>query len=114
VGDDETVALGVKEGESVGIGVIVADVVGTFEGDGVGVMLIAGVGVWVGVETILHEGTVTTSLSSVTAPVRASARPSSEAPVVSVIETEANTDPFNRELDPSVADDPTSQYTLHA
>lgn len=118
VGETDEVATGVGVTLGIGLGVTNGEVDGDGEAIGVGVGVTIGVAlgvvVGVGVATTAHEGTITTLPSSVTAPVRAMARPSSEAPVVSVIETEAKTDPFNCELAPSVADEPTSQNTLHA
>jgi hypothetical protein len=89
------------------------DGVGDVVGVSIGVGVAEGVGAGVGV-AILHEWMTITFPSSVTAPVRARARPSSEAPVVSVIETAAKIVPLNCELAPRVADEPTSQNTLHA
>jgi hypothetical protein len=52
-------------------------------------------------------------LSRVTAPFRASSRPSMLAPVVAVTEVSARMEPTNVELVPSVAELPTCQMTLH-
>lgn len=53
-------------------------------------------------------------VSSVTAPLLASNRPSKVAPVFAVIEVSANTLPTNDVFVPKVAELPTCQYTLHA
>src|SRR5688572_16940047 len=52
--------------------------------------------------------------SSVTAAVRANSRPSTEAPVVTVIEAKAMMVPLNTEPVPRVAELPTCQNTLAA
>src|SRR3989442_12369017 len=52
--------------------------------------------------------------SSVTAPVRANSRPSTAAPVVTVMEANARMFPLNTEPVPSVAELPTCQKTLAA
>src|ERR1043166_2590964 len=52
--------------------------------------------------------------SSVTAAVRANSRPSTIAPVVTVMEARARMFPLNTELVPSVAELPTCQKTLAA
>ena len=52
-------------------------------------------------------------VSSVTAPLRASSRPVTDAPVAAVIDVNANTVPTNTEFVPSVAELVTCQNTLH-
>ena len=59
-------------------------------------------------------GLVKTSLSNVTAPLRARARPWTVTPVVTVIEVSARMLPTNTEPVPSVAELPTCQNTLHS
>src|SRR6202158_3950723 len=53
-------------------------------------------------------------LSRVTAPLRARARPSTDAPVVTVIDVKARMLPLKAVPVPSVADEPTCQNTLLA
>ena len=60
------------------------------------------------------DGTVTVSLSSVTAPSRASARPWIVTPAPTVIDVWARIEPRSSELAPSVAELPTCQKTLQA
>ena len=57
---------------------------------------------------------MTTLLSSVTAPVRASSRPFTTAPVPSEIDASAKIVPLKFEAVLSVAELPTCQNTLHA
>src|SRR4051794_38335651 len=59
-----------------------------------------------------QEGTTTALLSNVTAPVRASARPFSLAPVVMVMDACAIIVPVNIVVVPSVAELPTCQITF--
>jgi hypothetical protein len=81
-------------------------------GDGlVGDGLVEGLGGGLGV---VQAGTVMTSSSRVTAPLRASARPIIVSPVVTVIDCSAKIFPWNAEFVPSVAELPTCQYTLQA
>lgn len=81
-------------------------------GDGlVGDGLVEGLGVGLGV---VQPGTVMTSSSRVTAPLRASARPIMVSPVVTVIDCSARIFPWKAEFVPSVAELPTCQYTLQA
>src|SRR5213075_858468 len=54
-------------------------------------------------------GTVIVLASRVTAPVRANSRPSTAAPVVTVIEANARMFPLNTEVVPKVAELPTCQ-----
>ncbi len=61
-----------------------------------------------------HEGTVMTLSSSVTAPVPASSRPITVAPVCAVIEAPARMLPANALLVASVADVGTTQKTLQS
>src|SRR5579859_6232037 len=66
---------------------------------------------------LIHHGQaqpVMTSVSSVTAPLRASALPSRFTPVVIVIEVRARMFPLNIENVPSVAELPTCQKILQA
>lgn len=107
VGDgDGPVLVGLGEGRVlVGLG-------NGFVGDGlVGVGLVEGLGGGLGV---VQAGTVMTSSSRVTAPLRASARPIIVSPVVTVIDCSARIFPWNAEFVPSVAELPTCQYTLQA
>jgi hypothetical protein len=73
-------------------------------------------GVVVGVvdETAAQVGVVMVLWSRVTAPLRASRRPSIVAPVVAVTDVRARTLPTRCEFVPSVAELPTCQKTLHA
>jgi len=64
--------------------------------------------------TTAHAGRLTVLESSVTAPLRASSRPSTNAPVFAVIDVKASTDPTKTEAVPSVAELPTCQKTLQA
>src|SRR5207244_8788860 len=59
-------------------------------------------------------GSVMVLVSKVTAPVRANSRPSTAAPVVTVMEANARMFPLNTEPVPSVAELPTCQKTLAA
>src|SRR3989454_1798077 len=59
-------------------------------------------------------GSVMILVSRVTAPVRANSRPSTAAPVVTVMEANARMFPLNTEPVPSVAELPTCQKTLAA
>ena len=106
VTEDDGVTEGV--GTEVGVGVRVALGVG----EGVGVN--AGVGVGIGVDAAAHVGVVMVFESKVTAPFRASTRPLTCAPVVSVTDVKARIFPLKAELVPSVAELPTCQKTLHA
>ena len=60
-----------------------------------------------------QAGAVITLVSNVTAPVLASSRPVTVAPVCAVTDCLARTVPTNVELVPRVADDATCQKTLH-
>jgi hypothetical protein len=82
--------------------------VGDELGDG---LVVDGLGDGVGV---VQAGTVMTSSSRVTAPLRASARPIMVSPVVTVMDCNARIFPWNAEFVPSVAELPTCQYTLQA
>ena len=62
---------------------------------------------------VLHAVGVMLLVSSVTAPLRASARPIMFAPVVSVMLVSARMFPANEVVVPSVAELPTCQKTLH-
>jgi hypothetical protein len=68
------------------------------------------------VETVAaaQVGTVTTLLSSVTAPLRANTRPLTSAPVFRVIDVRARIDPAKLLVVPSVAELPTCQNTWQA
>jgi hypothetical protein len=96
------VGVGVVGVGVVGVGVVGAGVVG------VGAV---GVGVGVGVAAA-HVERVIVSVSSVTAPLRASTRPSTVVPVVTVMLVSAMMVPRNVEPVPSVAELPTCQKTL--
>lgn len=74
----------------------------------------AAVVVVVAVVKAAQVGTVMRLSSSVTAPVCASSRPSTLAPVFSVIEADARIVPTNEVVLPSVAELPTCQKTLQA
>ena len=74
----------------------------------------AGVVVVVVGTVVAQLGWVKVSVSSVTAPLRASARPWTVTPVVTVIDVNARMLPTNTEPVPSVAELPTCQKTLHA
>jgi hypothetical protein len=80
-----------------------------------GVLLAAAAGAGVGVAAATeHADGATTLVSNVTAPVRASALPSNDAPVVIVIETCAMMVPLRAERVPRVAEVPICQKTLQA
>ena len=99
VGPGVAEGLGVTVPTGVGLGVAVGPGVGDAVGLGVGF----GVGLGVGV------GAVMVLLSSVTAPLIAKARPSSVAPVFSVMLWSAMIVPTKRLPTPSVAELPTCQ-----
>jgi hypothetical protein len=61
-----------------------------------------------------HVGTVMTLSSRVTAPFRAKTRPLTSAPVLSVMDVSARSEPLNWLVVPSVAELPTCQKTWHA
>lgn len=61
-----------------------------------------------------HSERVMRFVSRVTAPLRASSRPSTDAPVCAVIDVKAMTFPMKSEAVPRVAELPTCQNTLHA
>ena len=88
------------------VGVVVATTI-------TGVVVATGVG-GTKIGATVHDGRVTVLESRVTAPLWARRRPSTEAPVVSVMEAEARTVPFRLEFAPSVAELPTCQKTLQA
>ena len=76
--------------------------------------VIVGAGVWAGVPAAGQpDEAVIVFVSSVTAPVRASSRPTTVAPVVAVTDCCARTVPWNRAPVPIVAELPTCQKTLH-
>ena len=75
--------------------------------------LALGVGVGVGVGAAAQIGLVMVFVSSVTAPLRARARPCMVAPVVRVMLVSAMIVPTNVEPVPIVAELPTCQKTLH-
>jgi hypothetical protein len=77
---------------------------------GVAVVVVAGAAVVV-VGAVAQAGAVMVSLSRVTAPLRASTRPVTETPVVTVIDVRATIVPRNIELVPSVAELPICQKT---
>jgi hypothetical protein len=87
------------------VGGVVVVVVG-----GVVVVVLGGV---VGV-TVAHLALEMSFVSSVTAPLRASNRPSTSAPVFAVIDVRAMMLPWKSVVVPSVAELPTCQNTLHA
>ncbi len=62
---------------------------------------------------VVHVARVMVSVSRVTAPLRASARPSMVTPVVTVMDASARMVPRKVENVPSVAELPTCQKTLH-
>ena len=102
----------------VGVGPVGVGPVGV--GQSVGPVGVGPVGVTVGpvggavVGGALHAGTVIVSLSRVTAPVWASARPTIVLFVVTVIDARARIVPLKLEPVPSVAELPTCQNTLQA
>jgi len=105
VADAPPVAVGLGEA------VAVADVLVL----GVALTVDVGLAVVVAVDVgVLHAGRVTTLSSMVTAPLRARARPSMEAPVSNVIDVSARMPPRNMVFVPRVAELPTCQNTLHA
>jgi hypothetical protein len=77
---------------------------------GVVVVVVAGAAVVV-VGAVAQAGAVMVSLSRVTAPLRASTRPVTETPVVTVIDVRATIVPRNIEPVPSVAELPICQKT---
>jgi hypothetical protein len=79
---------------------------------GVAVPVGVAVGVGVAVPAAAHVDRVIVFVSKVTAPFRASARPSIVAPVVTVIDVKAMIVPLNAEPVPIVAELPTCQKTL--
>lgn len=68
----------------------------------------------VGAPSVAQKGAVTVLVSNVTAPLRASSRPSTVAVVFAVIEVKARIVPTKVDPTPSVADVPTCQKTLQA
>jgi hypothetical protein len=90
------------------LGAVVVVVVVVFFG--VVVVVVAGAAVVV-VGAVAQAGAVMVSLSRVTAPLRASTRPVTETPVVTVIDVRATIVPRNIELVPSVAELPICQKT---
>ena len=66
------------------------------------------------VVVMAHAGRVIELESRVTAPLRASRRPTTDAPVLAVTEVRARTEPTNTERVPRVAELPTCQNTLQA
>jgi hypothetical protein len=92
------------------VGAGVADAVGVGVADAVGVATALDVA---GVE-VEHADRVIVFVSRVTAPFRARTRPSTVAPVVSVMLVRAMTVPRKAEPVPRVAELPTCQNTLHA
>jgi hypothetical protein len=108
------VAVGAVVVAVAGVVVAVGAVVGAV---GVEVVIDVAVAVAVGVLTGVDAAQVgrdTVLESSVTAALRASSRPVTEAPVLAVTEVRARTVPTNAEVVPSVAELPTCQNTLHA
>jgi hypothetical protein len=101
VGVADAVALG----DEVAAGDVVAVAVGDAEAAAAGTAGTAGA-------PAVHSGRVTVLESKVTAPVRASRRPCTTAPVSAVIDVRARTDPVNVDPVPRVAELPTCQYTL--
>lgn len=71
-------------------------------------------GVTTGGTAATHTGFVTVLESTVTAPLRASTRPSTFAPVVIVVDVKETMVPLKIEFVPSVAELPTCQMTLQA
>ena len=65
-------------------------------------------------EGVTHVALVIVFVSNVTAPLRASTRPSTLAPVVRVADVKAKIFPLKVEFAPSVAELPTCQKTLQA
>ena len=105
------VGVGVVEGVEVGVG---AGLVGVAVAVAVEVGVVAvGVGVGVG-GGVAQVGEVIVSSSRVTAPLRASARPSTVSPVFTEIDVRARMLPLKAEFVPRVAELPTCQNTLQA
>ncbi len=100
------------------VGVLVAVVVTTGLVVAVVVVATVGVAITTGVTTggtaATHTGFVTVLESTVTAPLRASTRPSTFAPVVIVVDVKETMVPLKIEFVPSVAELPTCQMTLQA
>jgi hypothetical protein len=90
------------------LGTVVVVLLGT-----VVVVLLGTVVVVVG-DTAAHVETLIVLSSNVTAPLRASIRPLTVAPVFRVIEVRAMRVPTKLVVVPRVADEPTCQKTLHA
>jgi hypothetical protein len=109
-----SVAVEPALGEAVGVGDALGLELDLALGDAVGlaVGLAVGVGVGGGGMGVEHVDFVMVLVSSVTAPLRASVRPSTVTPVVTVIELNARMVPRKMELVPRVAELPTCQKTL--
>jgi hypothetical protein len=103
-----TVTVGVAVTVTVGVAVTVAVTVT------VGVAVTVWVTVTVGVGVGAQSALLTTLVSRVTAPFRASSRPLTFAPVVAVMEVRARMLPLNVDPVPRVAELPTCQKTLQA
>ncbi len=91
------------------IGLVVATVVVALT-----VVVAVGVGTIIGTGGTIHTGFVTVLESIVTAPLRASTRPSTFAPVVIVADVKEIIVPLKIEFVPSVAELPTCQMILQA
>ena len=104
------VAVGAAVAFGVGVGVAVGAAVGDVDGVGVG----EAVGLAVGAGPAAQIGLEMRLVSIVTAPLRASTRPLTFTPVVTVIEVSARMFPTNWSRFPSVAELPTCQKTLQA
>ena len=112
------VGVGVAEGVvevGVGAGLVGVGVAEVVEvGVDVGVVEVVEVGVGVGGGGVAQVGEVIVSSSRVTAPLRASARPSTVSPVFTEIDVRARMVPAKAEFVPRVAELPTCQNTLQA
>ncbi len=121
VGDGVEVSVGVAVGVGEGVGVSVGVAVGVGEGVGVSVGVAVGVadgvgvsvGVAVGVGGTKQTGPVMVSVSNVTAPFCAKARPFKLAPAFTVIDVKARMFPMNDVRKSIVAELPTLHHTLH-
>ncbi len=121
VGDGVDVFVGVAVGVGDGVGVSVGVAVGVGEGVGVSVGVAVGVadgvgvsvGVAVGVGGTKQTGPVMVSVSNVTAPFCAKARPFKLAPAFTVIDVKARMFPMNDVRKSIVAELPTLHHTLH-
>lgn len=113
IGATEGTGVAVATGVVVPIGVALGATEGLAEGVAAGLALGEAVGTGAGVTDAAQVAIVIVFVSRVTAPFRASARPSIEALVTSVMEVRARMLPLKLVLPPKVAELPTCQKTLH-